>query len=150
MLMEKIRLPREVDYEKYQTSVKNREVLFGLPSGIEFCRECTYSNQKPNSEREYAHQLNTKKPTVKFDANGVCSACRVARLKRSINWEEREKMLEELCNKYRSSNGEYDCIVPGSGGKDSFYAAFILKYKYNMNPLTVTWAPHIYTPLGLG
>ena len=38
--------------------------------------------------------------------------------------------------------------MPGSGGKDSFYAAHLLKYKYGMHPLTVTWAPHIYTPWG--
>ena len=38
--------------------------------------------------------------------------------------------------------------MPGSGGKDSFYASYILKYKYKMNPLTVTWAPHIYTDWG--
>ena len=36
----------------------------------------------------------------------------------------------------------------GSGGKDSAYTAHILKYKYNMNPLTVTWAPHLYTDIG--
>ena len=37
---------------------------------------------------------------------------------------------------------------PGSGGKDSAFASHILKYKYNMNPLTVTWAPHLYTNIG--
>src|SRR3990167_2852260 len=40
------------------------------------------------------------------------------------------------------------CLVPGSGGKDSFYAAHILKYKYGMTPLTVTWAPNVYTSWG--
>jgi N-acetyl sugar amidotransferase len=45
-------------------------------------------------------------------------------------------------------DGSYDCIVPGSGGKDSFYASHILKNKYGMHPLTVTWAPHIYTDWG--
>ena len=39
-------------------------------------------------------------------------------------------------------------MVPGSGGKDSAYTAHVLKYKYGMNPLTVTWAPHIYTEIG--
>jgi N-acetyl sugar amidotransferase len=39
-------------------------------------------------------------------------------------------------------------LVPGSGGKDSFYAAHKLKYQYGMTPLTVTWAPHIYTVWG--
>ena len=38
--------------------------------------------------------------------------------------------------------------MPGSGGKDSFYAAHKLKYEYGMHPLTVTWAPHIYTEWG--
>jgi len=38
--------------------------------------------------------------------------------------------------------------VPGSGGKDSAYTSHILKYKYKMHPLTVTWAPHLYTPIG--
>ena len=33
------------------------------------------------------------------------------------------------------------CLV---GGKDSAFTAHVLKYKYNMNPLTVTWAPHMY------
>ena len=38
--------------------------------------------------------------------------------------------------------------MPGSGGKDSAFTAHILKYKYGMNPLTVTWAPHLYTDIG--
>ena len=38
--------------------------------------------------------------------------------------------------------------MPGSGGKDSVWQAHILKTKYGMNPLTVTWAPHLYTDVG--
>ena len=66
----------------------------------------------------------------------------------TIDWSEREKMLWELCDKHRKHDGSYDCIVPGSGGKDSFYASHILKTKYGMHPLTVTWAPHVYTEWG--
>ena len=40
-------------------------------------------------------------------------------------------------------------MVPSSGGKDSAFAAHVLKYKYKMNPLTITWAPHMYTAAGL-
>ena len=50
--------------------------------------------------------------------------------------------------KYRKNNGEFDCIVPGSGGKDSAYQAHILKYKFGMNPLTITWPPILYTEYG--
>lgn len=67
---------------------------------------------------------------------------------KNIYWQEREAQLINLCNKYRSTNGSYDCIVPGSGGKDGGFTAHLLKYKYNMNPLTVTWAPHVYTEIG--
>ena len=57
-------------------------------------------------------------------------------------------MLVELCDKHRRNDGHYDCLIPGSGGKDSFYQSHVLKYKYGMNPLTVTWAPHLYTDWG--
>ena len=53
-----------------------------------------------------------------------------------------------MLDKHRGKYGKYDCIVPGSGGKDSCYAAHILKYKYGMSPLTVTWSPIIYTDYG--
>jgi N-acetyl sugar amidotransferase len=52
-----------------------------------------------------------------------------------------------LCDKFRSQSG-YDCLLPGSGGKDSFYASHILKTRFGMHPLTVTWAPHVYTEWG--
>ena len=100
---------------------------YNLPSEIKFCKKCTISNQRPR---------------ITFDAHGICSACNYAEFKRSrIDWEMREKELLELCNKHRKSNGEYDVIVPCSGGKDGGYVAHQLKYKYGMNPLAVTWAP---------
>ena len=67
--------------------------------------------------------------------------------KKEINWSKREEELVKLLDKYRKPSG-YDCVVPGSGGKDSAFTAHILKYKYGMNPLTVTWAPHLYTDIG--
>ncbi|MFM8775478.1 MAG: N-acetyl sugar amidotransferase, partial [Actinomycetota bacterium] len=78
----------------------------------------------------------------------ICDACRMTEKKAEINWAERDAQLRELCDKHRSRDGSYDCLVPGSGGKDSFVAAHMLKYKYGMHPLTVTWAPHVYTEWG--
>jgi len=122
---------------------------YGLPKDVQFCKKCIISNQRPNSAVEFKHTKDTKKSTIGFDAGGICDACHQAEKKKgSIDWDAREKELIELCNKYRRDDGQYDCLVPGSGGKDSFYAAHILKYKYGMHPLTVTWAPHIYTEWG--
>ena len=145
-----IAVPCPVDKSKYviQGGSNDLERFYGLPGLVEFCSNCVFSNQKPNSEQEYKHTLETQKPTLSFNDEGICSACLVAKNKQDIDWAEREAKLKTLCDRYRSRNSSYDCLVPGSGGKDSFYAAYKLKYEYGMNPLTVTWAPHIYTDWG--
>lgn len=127
----------------------SKEAYYGLPAEVKFCTRCTISNQRPSSVVEFKNKPSDKKPTIEFDANGVCSACTFAEMKENkIDWKAREEELMELCNKHRSKNGNYDCIVPGSGGKDSAFTSHILKYKYKMNPLTVTWSPHVYTEIG--
>jgi N-acetyl sugar amidotransferase len=120
---------------------------YGLPKEVIFCKRCVISNQRPNSTIEHKNHSGVKKQTINF-VDGVCDACRFAERKASIDWEERERELKDLCDQHRSYGRHYDCIVPGSGGKDSFYAAHVLKTKYGMSPLTVTWAPHIYTDIG--
>ncbi len=124
------------------------EVKYGLPREVRFCKCCVISNQRPSSVVEFRSRPGDDKPTIEFDEEGVCSACRYARIKERIDWEERERELMDLCDRHRSRDGSYDCIVPGSGGKDSAFTAHVLKYKYGMNPLTVTWSPHVYTEIG--
>ncbi len=125
------------------------EAFYGLPSEVKFCRRCVISNQRPNSAVEFKHTKDSKKATIGFDAEGVCDACRFAERKQgSIDWAARERDLRALCDRFRRDDGHYDCLVPGSGGKDSFFAAYKLKYEYGMHPLTVTWAPHVYTEWG--
>jgi N-acetyl sugar amidotransferase len=124
------------------------EAYYGLPTEVKFCTRCVISNQRPNSAVEFRHSIDSKKETIFFDEDGVCDACRVAEAKDLIDWDQREQELHELCNRYRRNDGRYDCIVPGSGGKDSFYQSHILKTKFGMHPLTVTWAPHLYTDWG--
>lgn len=126
----------------------NHEAYYGLPADVRFCRSCVMSNQRPASAVEFRHTRDSRKTTLAFDENGVCDACRVAEQKNSINWMQRENELCQLLDRYRRSDGRYDCIVPGSGGKDSAYQSHVLKYKYGMNPLTVTWPPILYTDYG--
>jgi N-acetyl sugar amidotransferase len=147
--MEKIEHPKQIGLENFAPDNKRLSTRYGLPPEVKYCKKCVISNQRPNSAVEYTHTQQSKKETIHFDENGVCDACNYTeRKKNEIDWDDREKELQELCNKHRSSNGAYDCIVPGSGGKDSFYASHILKTKYGMHPLTVTWAPHVYTDWG--
>ena len=123
---------------------------FFLPKKVRFCRKCTISNQRPSSIPEFKHKRNREGAHyINFDDNGVCEACLVHKEKSVIDWDDRERQLIELCDRFRKKDGSYDCLVPGSGGKDSAYTAHLLKYKYNMNPLTITWPPILYTDYGL-
>ena len=127
---------------------KKLETKYGLPSEVKFCKRCVISNQRPSSAVEFKHSSKSKKKSMHIDPEGVCDACRQADIKEKIDWKEREIMLLKLLDKHRKNDGSYDCILPGSGGKDSVYAAHILKYKYGMHPLTVTWPPICYTEYG--
>lgn len=124
------------------------EAYYGLPQEVAFCTRCVMSNQRPASSIEFKHTKTHKHRTLHLDDEGVCDACRHAETKQAIDWAAREEELLQLLDKHRSRDGSYDCIVPGSGGKDSVYQAHVLKYKYGMNPLTVTWPPILYTEIG--
>jgi N-acetyl sugar amidotransferase len=124
------------------------EPYYGLPREVVFCKRCVMSNQRPSSYPEFKHTKDRKTPTLHIGEDGVCDACRFAERKEDIDWRDRERQLVELLDQHRRNDGEYDCVVPGSGGKDSAYAAHILKYKYGMHPLTVTWPPILYTEYG--
>jgi len=147
--MKKHPVPPPVDIARFNVVEDSLEAKYGLPTEVKFCAKCVISNQRPNSAVEYEHTKVSKKQTINFDEHGVCDACKVTEQKKdTIDWKEREWELKELCDRYRSKDGSYDCLVPGSGGKDSFFQSHVLKYKYGMHPLTVTWAPHVYTEWG--
>jgi N-acetyl sugar amidotransferase len=107
--------------------------LVVAPPSIAYCNRCVQSNQRPR---------------IVFDSEGICSACRYWQRKDSIDWASREGQLSQILDAYRSKDGSYDVIVPGSGGKDSAFVTHALKHKWGMNPLSVTWSPFAYTDIG--
>lgn len=68
--------------------------------------------------------------------------------KKTMDWSQRKEELNSLLDKYRCTNGNFDCIVPVSGGKDGSYVAYTLKHKYGMNPLCVTVRPALALKVG--
>ncbi len=137
-------------YTRYLMNKRNKyETYYGLPNEVNFCSKCVISNQRPNSVVEFKNKATDNKSVISIGEDGVCSACKYNDIKNKIDWTERDLQLVELCKKIKkNSKSYYDCVIPGSGGKDSAYTAHILKYKYGLNPLTVTWAPHLYTDIG--
>ena len=84
--------------------------------------------------------------TIFFDQEGVCNVCRQQEYKQEkIDWAAREKELHALLDSYRGK-GDYDCIVPFSGGKDSTYTLYALVREYGMKPLVVSFDHGFYRP----
>ena len=125
-----------------------KRTTFNLPEKVIFCKKCVESNQRFVTSVQHKMTPDEKKDTAKFDDEGVCLACRYYEKKEKTDWKLKEKKLIEILDRYRRNDGYYDVLVPGSGGKDSIFTSYILKEKYNMHPLTCTWAPGMYTDIG--
>lgn len=86
---------------------------------------------------------------VTFDDLGVCTSCRSSEEKMHIDWAARERDLRRIFDdaKAKSGNG-YDCILPISGGKDSFFQAHVLTKVYGLKPLAVTFSHNWFSETG--
>jgi N-acetyl sugar amidotransferase len=102
---------------------------------VRYCTQCVY----PSSSAV----------PLQFDDNGVCSGCRVAAQRKTINWEERGQWFMELADEYRTNGSNYDCIIPVSGGKDSWYQTYYVTQVLKLHPLLVTYNGNNYLEVGL-
>lgn len=103
---------------------------------MQVCHRCLYTS---------IHPLN-----LTFDEDGICSGCRVHEEKDIFDWKEREQKLISILNQFKNNSGNnYDCIIPVSGAKDSYFIVHTIKNKYGMNPLLVTYNKHYNTDIGI-
>ena len=91
--------------------------------------------------------LPDSRPGIFLDKNGICSGCNGHLLKNKINWKKRYANLLKIIKKAKKISNNYDCIVPISGGKDSWYQVLEAK-KFGLNILGVTWKTPARTKLG--
>lgn len=92
---------------------------------MKYCKKCVIPDTRPG---------------ITFDENGVCSACQAYANRTLVDYKQRYKELEAICDKYRHMNGEngYDCMIAVSGGKDSHFQVYVMKELMGMNPLLVS------------
>ncbi|MBM3518539.1 MAG: N-acetyl sugar amidotransferase, partial [Alphaproteobacteria bacterium] len=106
---------------------------------MEYCQRCVYP-------------VNAR-PGLVLDEEGVCSGCRLIESRPSIDWDTREVMLREILTRYaarqRAKGNPYDCIVPVSGGKDSTYQTWLVRQRYGLNPLLVSYNHTFNTRIGV-
>lgn len=102
---------------------------------MRYCKRCLYPENHPLG--------------IIIDEEGICSGCRIHEEKFTLDWKAREQKLKALLSSYKSTSGlNYDCIVPVSGARDSYFIVHLLKKVYGMNPLLVTYNKHYNTHVG--
>lgn len=103
---------------------------------MRFCRRCLYPENHPFG--------------ISFDAEGICTGCRVHEEKDYLDWIARERTLRTLLEGYRGrQRARHDCIVPVSGGRDSFFIVHLIQKVYGLNPLLVTYNRHYNSRAGI-
>jgi N-acetyl sugar amidotransferase len=103
---------------------------------MKYCKRCLYPENHPLY--------------ITFDEEGVCSGCRIHEEKDSLNWEQRFQKLKEILSDYQNLSGNnYDCIIPVSGARDSYFIVHTVKNVLGMNPLLVTYNKHYNTAEGV-
>ena len=103
---------------------------------MKYCVRCLYPENHPLG--------------ITFDDEGVCSGCRVHEEKYTLDWEARRERLGALLESYRSRTGmAYDCIVPVSGARDSYFIVHTIKREFGMNPLLVSYNRQYNTERGI-
>lgn len=104
---------------------------------MSYCTRCVYPKISVN---------------LHLDEDGVCGSCRLAEEFRLLDpslWDLRKKKFEQLLDKYISKNkSNYDCIIPVSGGKDSYFQTHKIVSDYGLKPLLVTYHGNNYLPEG--
>lgn len=103
---------------------------------VQYCRRCLYRSDHPLG--------------LVIDDSGVCSGCRIHEEKDQLDWRWRWQRLSELVKPYRSTQGDaYDCIIPVTGGQDSYFTVHVVKNLLGLNPLLVAYNRYYNTPLGI-
>ncbi|HXI13965.1 MAG TPA: N-acetyl sugar amidotransferase [Thermoanaerobaculia bacterium] len=99
---------------------------------MKYCTKCIYPETQD---------------TLMFDEDGTCSVCRQVEYRdEKIDWEARRMEFDELLDQYRGK-GQYDCIIPFSGGKDSTFQAWYVVKELKLKPLLVRFDHWFYRPL---
>lgn len=106
------------------------------PKDLKYCNRCLYPALSVN---------------LILDDHGVCSACLLQDQMNELppdSWKQRELKWRELVEAAKSrSESNYDCVIPVSGGKDSYFQVH-KALEYGLKPLLVTYHGNNYLAEG--
>lgn len=103
---------------------------------IRYCRRCVNPGVSVN---------------LTFNHEGICSACLLQEQMNALTpefWEQRRQRWLTLLDSVKNKSAtNYDCVVPVSGGKDSYFQVH-KALEYGLKPLLVTYHGNNYLPEG--
>ena len=99
------------------------------------CKRCLYTSDHPLG--------------ITFNDDGICSGCLIHEEKDSLDWDSRLNDLKKLISQYRSSKSKYDCIVPVSGSRDSYFILHTVINTLKVKPLVVSYHQDFNTHIGI-
>ena len=91
---------------------------------MRWCKKCVY----PENAVDFT-----------FNEEGICSGCISKSEIKEINWDQKFSEIKNIFNQYQNKNN-YDCIIPVSGGKDSYFQTHFCKknFKSSIHYLLLT------------
>lgn len=116
---------------QYLTSKAHRDHFEDWDAEISRLRRCTRC------------VLPASYPFIEFDDEGVCSFCRTYEPIKMKSMDE----LYEYCDRHRRTDGQPDCLLALSGGRDSCYAMHYATTQLGMHPVTYTYDWGLVTDL---
>lgn len=99
------------------------------------CKRCLYTSEHPLG--------------ITFNSDGICSGCLIHEEKDSLDWDSRLNDLKKLVSQYKSSKAKYDCIVPVSGSRDSYFILHTVINTLKLKPLVVSYNKYFNTNIGI-
>lgn len=103
---------------------------------MRWCKRCVYPQAAVN---------------LSLDDDGVCSSCRTFEAFDKLTpefWGQRRKRFERILEEtLKDRKGNYDVLIPVSGGKDSYYQTHVICKEYGLKPLLVTYHGNNYLPV---
>ena len=104
---------------------------------MKYCKSCVYPFVTVNLE---------------ISDDGICSSCKSFEKAQNLSddfWKKRKKRFQEIIDEtLKNNSSNYDCLIPVSGGKDSYYQAHVMVKEFGLKPLLMTYHGNNYLPEG--
>jgi glutamine---fructose-6-phosphate transaminase (isomerizing) len=151
--------------KKHSHKNKKKQATSPLYSVIDYSVDTTSRSEVLNKNSNSLEQLathipDTKKiqlirrcrrcilpatmPLIQFNSDGICNFCENHQPITNYG----KQSLEDYVLQFRSKNGEPDCIVAFSGGRDSAYGLHYIKRVLKLHPIAYTYDWGMVTDLG--